>query len=85
MKNKRAKEFNKLFAHLPRSVQEQAEATYQLFKRDPYHPSLHFKRIDRQAPIYSVRIGAHYRAVGIWREDTILWYWIGSHEDYNKL
>lgn len=85
MKNRRTKQFNKLFVQLPRVVQEQAETTYQLFRRDPYHPSLHFKRIDPQDPVYSVRIGAHYRAVGIWVGDTIRWYWIGTHEEYNKL
>lgn len=85
MRNKRTKQFYKLFAQLPRHVQEQAVTAYQLFKANPNHPSLHFKRIDPQEPIYSVRIGKSYRAVGLWEGDTISWYWIGSHEDYNNL
>ncbi|MGI9058749.1 MAG: type II toxin-antitoxin system RelE family toxin [Ktedonobacteraceae bacterium] len=85
MRNKRTKQFHKLFAQLPRQVQEQAVTTYQLFRANPHHPSLHFKRIDPQEPIYSVRVGRNYRAVGLWEGDTISWYWIGSHEDYNNL
>jgi hypothetical protein len=85
VRNKRTKQFNKLFAQLPHAVQEQAEVAYQLFKNNPHHPSLHFKRIDSQAPIYSVRVGRNYRAVGMWEGDTIQWYWIGTHEEYNHL
>jgi hypothetical protein len=85
MKSYRSRRFNKLLAQLPLQAQEQARKAYQLFKRDPYHPSLHFKRIDSQVPLYSVRIGAHYRAVGELEGDTIIWTWIGTHEEYNKL
>jgi hypothetical protein len=27
----------------------------------------------------------HYRAVGILDGDSIVWYWIGSHADYDGL
>jgi mRNA-degrading endonuclease RelE of RelBE toxin-antitoxin system len=85
MKSYRSRRFNKLLAQLPEQAQEQARKAYQLFKRDPYHPSLHFKRIDPQSPLYSVRVGAHYRAVGELEDNTIIWTWIGTHEEYNKL
>ena len=48
----------------PADIQNQANAAYRLWKVDPYYPSLHFKRIDPEEPIYSVRIGLYYRAVG---------------------
>jgi len=85
VKNRRTKEFRKRFERLPRDVQEQAKAAYRLFKTNPHHPGLHFECIDRQESIYSVRIGLHYRAVGTWEGDTIFWFFIGSHEDYNHL
>jgi hypothetical protein len=85
VKSKREKEFHKLFAQLPTDVQKQAKKAYLYFKDNPYHPSLHFKCIDEGASIYSVRVGRNYRAVGVWKGDTISWYWIGSHEDYNNL
>lgn len=74
MKSKRTKQFHKLFAQLPSDMQEQAREVYELFKQNPYHPSLHFKRIDPQEPIYSVRVSRNYRAVGWMEGDTIIWY-----------
>lgn len=85
MKSKLTKEFRKRYARLPRNVQEQARAAYALFKENPYHESLHFKCIDSQESIYSARVGRRYRVLGIWRDDTIYWFFIGSHEEYNHL
>ncbi len=72
MKSKRTKQFKKLFAQLPSHAQEQAREAYKLFKQNPYHPSLHFKRIDPQEPIYSARISRSYRAVGRMEGKTLL-------------
>jgi hypothetical protein len=45
-----------------------------------------FKRVHPTKPIMSVRVGGDYRAVGIMREPgTILWFWIGPHEQYETL
>jgi hypothetical protein len=78
MKRYRSRRFHTLLSQLPEQAQEQARKAYQLFKRDPYHPRLHFKRIDPQAPLYSVRVGEL-------EDTTIIWTWIGTHEEYNKL
>lgn len=85
MRSRRIKSFRKLFARLPWQVQQDAIIAYNMFRDDPYHPSLHFKQIDPLDSIYSVRIGRSYRAIGRYENGVILWYWIGSHEDYNKL
>jgi mRNA-degrading endonuclease RelE of RelBE toxin-antitoxin system len=85
VKSKLTKQFRKQFARLPRDIQDQAKADYRLFKEDPHYPSLHFKCIDSQESLWSVRIGLHYRAVGVWEGDTIIWYFIGTHEEYNHL
>jgi len=77
--------FRKAFAELPADVQKQARQAYRIFMENPHHPSLRFKSIHSTRPIYSVRIGRDYRAVGIRDEDDIIWYWIGSHADYDKL
>ena len=73
-----------LFARMPESVQNQARKNYQLWRADPTHPSLHFKRIHGE-DLYSVRVGLGWRAVGLVDGDTIYWNWIGSHGDYDKL
>ena len=81
----RTKSFKKLFARLPTHIQKQATEDYKIFRRDPGYPGLHFERISSNRPIYSVRIGLNYRAVGEMNNNVMKWYWIGSHEDYNKL
>ena len=75
-------EFRACLDKLPANIQETARKNYDLLKDNPSHPSLHFKKIQ---DYYSVRIGLHYRALGIEIEDGILWFWIGSHADYDKI
>ncbi len=77
--------FRKAFAELPKEVQHQAKDAYKQFKQNPFYPSLRFKRMHSTKPIYSVRISVEYRAVGIQDENEIIWFWIGSHDDYAKL
>jgi hypothetical protein len=57
--------FREAFAELPADVRKQARQAYRLFMENPHHPSLRFKSIHPTRPIYSVRIGLDYRAVGI--------------------
>jgi hypothetical protein len=77
--------FRRAFAELPADVQEQARQAYRLFIENPHHPGLHFKPIHPTRPIYSVRVGLNYRAVGTREGDEIVWFWIGSHAEYDKL
>jgi hypothetical protein len=53
-----------------------------LLKRDPRHPSLQFKKVGRY---WSVRVGLRYRALAVETEGGYLWFWIGSHADYDRL
>lgn len=69
---------------LPRSVQEQARATYRLLQSDSSHPGLPFKKLEGEERIYSVRIGLGHRALGTMRGNRIVWFWIGSHADYDR-
>jgi mRNA-degrading endonuclease RelE of RelBE toxin-antitoxin system len=85
MNSRTTRRFRKAFERLPQQVQKQAKEAYLLFEKNPYHPSLYFKRVHSTQPIYSVRITLNYRSVGVLEGDTIIWFWIGSHEDYDKL
>jgi hypothetical protein len=72
-------------ASLPLSSRDSSEArdkNFELLKADPHHPSLHFKKIGQ---LWSVRVGLSYRALGLDNGDTVIWFWIGSHADYDKL
>jgi hypothetical protein len=73
------------FGRLPARVHRRARAAYRLFRRDPSHPSLRFKQVHPRRPIYSVRVGLAYRALGVRDGDEIIWFWIGSHGDYDQL
>ncbi|MEO0531010.1 MAG: hypothetical protein AAF266_10620 [Planctomycetota bacterium] len=66
-------------------VRRQARTAYRVFAADPQHPGLRFKKVHTRQPIYSARVSAGYRAVGVVEGDTIVWFWIGSHADYDKL
>ena len=77
--------FRLAFRRLPTRVQRRARAAYRLFLQDPAHPSLLFKLVHPDRPIYSVRIGLAYRAPGVRDGDVIIWFWIGSHADYDRL
>jgi hypothetical protein len=75
-----------MLAALPRDVREQARSAYQLFRFNPHHPSLHFKRLSTRDFVLSVRVGLYYRAVGVQRESgSVLWFWIGPHEAYETI
>ncbi|HLY28929.1 MAG TPA: hypothetical protein VKQ72_21460 [Aggregatilineales bacterium] len=85
MKSKITKEFRELLNQLPLETRRQAYAAYRLFKANPYHAGLHFKRVITDPPIYSARVGLHHRVVGVRRSsDTIVWFWIGTHAEYDK-
>jgi len=52
---------------------------------NPDHPSLRFKRVDDEEPIYSARVSDDYRVLGVLEKDTMIWYWIGNHAEYERL
>jgi hypothetical protein len=75
----------KCFAALPADVREQSRRSYRLWKENPSHPGLRFKPIRGHEALYSVRIGRGWRALGHLDGNTIVWFWIGSHSDYENL
>jgi len=79
------KRFRALYDEFPAEIQNQVRRAYRLFQDNPSHPSLRFKPVHTTQPIYSVRIGQGYRAVGVVSGEEIVWYWVGSHADYDRL
>lgn len=55
--------FQPHFDALPFGVRTLADKNFALLKRDPKHPSLHFKRV--RGDLWSVRVGRSYRALAI--------------------
>jgi len=78
-------QFLALYRGLPEHVRQQARQAYALFQQYPHHPSLRFRHVHPTRPIFSARVGLHYRAVGIREGNDIFWFWIGSHAEYDHL
>ena len=85
MKSVTTSKFWKLYDMLPENVQRRADKAYELWQINPNARGLYFKRVGKQQPIYSVRIGRGHRALGILEDDTILWFWIGIHDEYERM
>jgi hypothetical protein len=73
------------YADRSEEVKRRARKADQLFEENPRHPGLRFKKVHAEAPIYSVRITREYRALGVRDSEAIVWFWIGSHADYERL
>ena len=82
MKHFTTSKFWKSYEALPPKIQKIADRNYELLKEDPFHPSLHFKKVGNY---WSVRAGIRYRALGIQDGENMVWFWIGGHADYDKL
>ncbi len=74
--------FWKNYDSLSKNIQALADKNFELLKENPKHPSSHFKKIDKY---WSVRVGLNYRSLAVEVEEGILWFWIGTHSDYDKL
>jgi hypothetical protein len=74
-----------LFDALSPEIQKLAVKNYELWRRDPHHPSLHFRRLQGSQDRFSVRVGDHYRALGRLTAQTMTWVWIGTHAEYDRL
>ena len=85
MQSRTTRHFWNLFFGLSLDVQREAKRAYVLFQSNPAHPSLHFKKLEGEGDIYSARIGLGYRALAVMKKHRIVWYWIGSHSDYDRL
>ena len=74
--------FWELYKALPSSIQSLADKNFELLKANPHHPSLQLKKAGQY---YSIRVGLKYRGVGIEVEEGLLWFWIGTHAEYDRL
>ena len=74
--------FQKLYDALPRHVRDQADKQFELFRKNPSHPSLGFAK---KGEVWTAEIGRNCRAIARKRGDDLYWFWIGSHQEYDKL
>ena len=72
MTSKATDRFWGCFRGLPAEIQQMARAKYELWRREPFHPSLHFKFL--KDDVRSVRITLDYRALARRKDDLIVWF-----------
>ena len=76
--------FWRLYRQLAPQVRGAARKAYRHFQANLSHPSLHFHRLKTNDELWSVRVTKNHRAVGVIKHDIITWFWIGSHEDFDR-
>ena len=75
-------DFWERYEALPEAVQKLADKNYALLRGNSSHPSLQFKKVGE---LWSVRVGLHYRALATERVEGYVWFWIGTHAEYDHL
>ena len=79
------KSYWKSYRALPKKIQRDADRKFDLWKKNPFHPSLNFKCVNTEYNIWSVRVTMDYRALAVRNEKSVIWYWIGDHNKYEQL
>ena len=77
--------FWRAYARLSGANRMAARRAYAAFAENPNHPSLRFKKLSGYDHVWSVRINEQYRAVGERRGDTLIWFWVGTHNEFDHL
>jgi hypothetical protein len=85
MKSRTTPAFWKHYWALSPEIRQRARRAYLRWRDNPAHPGIFFKRVKESQPLYSVRIGLSHRALGILKKDTVTWFWIGAHDEYDRL
>ncbi|MEX0774731.1 MAG: hypothetical protein WD042_03340 [Phycisphaeraceae bacterium] len=75
-------EFWYYYRQLPPAVRDLADKNFQLMKADGRHPSL---RLKRAGIFWSVRVGLAHRALAKERDEGLVWFWIGDHDNYSQI
>jgi hypothetical protein len=82
LKHYTAPSFWNCYYKLPSAIQALADKNFRILKSNLQHPSLHLKTVDRY---YSARVGRRYRTLAVETEAGLIWFWIGTHSEYDKM
>jgi hypothetical protein len=82
MKSSTTPRFRRAYADLPPETKLAARKRYRLWKDNPRHPSLQFKKV---GPFWSARITEDYRSLALLRNNIYHWFWIGTHANYERI
>lgn len=83
MTSRATPEYWRLFNDLPKEIQNLSRLKYLMWIEDTFHPSIQFKQIT--GSVWSARVNLNYRALARVRGDDVIWFWIGKHEEYDRI
>ena len=63
-------------------MRDLADTSFDLLKENSRYPSLHLKKVNQ---LWSVRVGRKHRALAVQEDGDLIWFWIGTHAEYDKL
>jgi hypothetical protein len=78
-------QFWRLYRALPKEIRLRVAKSYRIWRDEPHSPGLRFKRVGNRRPVYSVRVTDDYRVLGLLEADTIHWFWVGPHDEYERI
>jgi len=82
--SRRTAEFWQLYRRLPKQIQAATRKAYQIFRENRAHPALRLERLRSDPRAWAVRITLDYRAVALRSGDDWLWFWIGTHKEFDR-
>ena len=86
MTSRAQENFWRCFDNLPADVQQQARERFHLWQKDAFNAALHFKPL--LGDVWSLRVNRvnqQYRALARRKGSLVVWFWIGTHGDYDDL
>ena len=81
-RSKTLAEFWDCYDALPGHIQQRASRQYAIFEQNPRHPSLQLKPVGE---FWSVRVSDSYRALAVREGNVFTWFWIGTHDEYERM
>jgi hypothetical protein len=75
-------QFWERYDRLPIAIRQLAAKSRLSMMQDPQHPSISLKKVGQY---YAARVGLHYRALVVETPDGLIWFWIGSHAESERI
>lgn len=70
------------YNQLPDGLRDRADKQFELFSQSPNHPSVQLKPV---GGFWSARVTDAYRALPLREGNLFTWFWIGTHDEYERL
>jgi len=65
--------------------QRQIKRSCEVWRAHPTPPSTCLWKAHETKPICSARVDLDWRSLGVMENDTVIWFWVGPHDEYEAL